>query len=81
LITGLTLALLLIKGSVVATLLKLRGSDGETAWRSGLALAQGGEFCFALMAQMQLSQMIPPDISSLLLAATFCSMLVTPLLL
>ncbi|QZI72486.1 monovalent cation:proton antiporter-2 (CPA2) family protein [Pseudomonas protegens] len=81
LILGLTLALLLIKGSVVAALLKLRGSDGETAWRSGLALAQGGEFCFALMAQMQLSQMIPPQISSLLLAATFCSMLLTPLLL
>ncbi|KAF0865533.1 monovalent cation:proton antiporter family protein [Pseudomonas sp. LD120] len=81
LILGLTLALLLIKGSVVAGLLKLRGSDGETAWRSGLALAQGGEFCFALMAQMLLSHMIPPHISSLLLAATFSSMLLTPLLL
>lgn len=81
LIIGLTLALLLIKGTVVAALLKLRGSDGETAWRSGLALAQGGEFCFALMAQMQLGQMIPAEISSLLLAATFCSMLLTPLLL
>ena len=81
LILGLTLALLLIKGSVVAILLKLRGSDGETAWRSGLALAQGGEFCFALMAQMQLTQMIPSHLSSLLLAATFSSMLLTPLLL
>ncbi|AZC19811.1 MULTISPECIES: monovalent cation:proton antiporter family protein [Pseudomonas] len=81
LIIGLTLALLLVKGTVVAALLKLRGSDGETAWRSGLALAQGGEFCFALMAQMQLSQMIPSTLSSLLLAATFCSMLLTPLLL
>ncbi|MGC5701073.1 cation:proton antiporter [Pseudomonas sp. NFXW11] len=81
LILGLTLALLLIKGSVVAALLKLRGSDGETAWRSGLALAQGGEFCFALMAQMQLNQMLPAHIGNLLLAATFCSMLLTPLLL
>lgn len=81
LILGLTLALLLIKGSVVAALLKLRGSDGETAWRSGLALAQGGEFCFALMAQMQLTQMIPSHLSGLLLAATFSSMLLTPLLL
>ncbi|EPL04319.1 monovalent cation:proton antiporter family protein [Pseudomonas sp. CF161] len=81
LILGLTLALLLIKGSVVAILLKLRGSDGETAWRSGLALAQGGEFCFALMAQMQQGQLMPAEISGLLLAATFCSMLLTPLLL
>jgi CPA2 family monovalent cation:H+ antiporter-2 len=62
-------------------LVQLRGSDGETAWRSGLALAQGGEFCFALMAQMQQSRLLPADISGLLLAATFCSMLLTPLLL
>ena len=81
LILALTLALLLIKGGVVAILVKLRGSDGETAWRSGLALAQGGEFCFALMAQMQLNSLIPPQIASYLLAATFCSMLLTPLLL
>lgn len=81
LILGLTLALLLIKGSVVALLVKWRGSDTETAWRSGLALAQGGEFCFALMAQMQMSKMLPGDFAALLLSATFCSMLVTPLLL
>lgn len=80
-ILGLTLALMLIKGGVVAIILKLRGRDGETAWRSGLALAQGGEFCFALMAQMQLSNLIPPDIAAHLLAATFCSMLLTPLML
>ncbi len=81
LILGLTLGLLLIKGSVVALLVKWRGSDGETAWRSGLALAQGGEFCFALMAQMQQHKLMPADLGGLLLAATFCSMLVTPLLL
>ncbi|MDI3355885.1 monovalent cation:proton antiporter-2 (CPA2) family protein [Pseudomonas sp. UYIF39] len=81
LILGLTLGLLLLKGSVVALLVKWRGSDGETAWRSGLALAQGGEFCFALMAQMQQDKLMPADLGGLLLAATFCSMLVTPLLL
>lgn len=81
LILGLTLGLLLLKGSVVALLVKWRGSDGETAWRSGLALAQGGEFCFALMAQMQQDKLMPADFGGLLLAATFCSMLVTPLLL
>ncbi|MGX0891595.1 CPA2 family monovalent cation:H+ antiporter-2 [Pseudomonas sp. ADAK2 TE3594] len=81
LILGLTLGLLLIKGTVVAVLVKWRGSDVETAWRSGLALAQGGEFCFALMAQMQQSKLMPADFGGLLLAATFCSMLVTPLLL
>ena len=81
LILSLTLALMLTKGCVVAALVKLRGSDRETAWRSGLALAQGGEFCFALMAQMQQSRLIPDEFNGLLLAATFCSMLLTPLLL
>lgn len=81
LILGLTLGLLLIKGCVVALLVKWRGSDAETAWRSGLALAQGGEFCFALMALMQQNKLMPAEIGGLLLAATFCSMLLTPLLL
>ncbi|UVL27974.1 monovalent cation:proton antiporter family protein [Pseudomonas donghuensis] len=80
-ILGLTLALLLVKGCIVAALVRVRGSDAETAWRSGLALAQGGEFCFALMAQMQQTQLLPEELGHLLLAATFCSMLVTPLLL
>ena len=80
-ILGLTLGLLAIKGTVVAVLVKLRGSDSETAWRSGVALAQGGEFCFALMAQMQQTRLLPEDLGHLLLAATFCSMLVTPLML
>ncbi|MNH80914.1 Glutathione-regulated potassium-efflux system protein KefC [compost metagenome] len=81
LIFALTLGLLLIKGCVVALLVKRSGSDSETAWRSGLALAQGGEFCFALMAQMQQNSLLPADLGGLLLAATFCSMLATPLLL
>jgi CPA2 family monovalent cation:H+ antiporter-2 len=81
LILGLTLGLMLIKGCVVAVLVKWQGDDGETSWRSGLALAQGGEFCFALMALMQQNRLMPADISGLLLAATFCSMLLTPLLL
>ena len=67
-ILGLTLALLAIKGVVVvAVLVKLRGSDSETAWRSGVALAQGGEFCFALMAQMQQTRLLPEDLGHLLL--------------
>ncbi len=80
-IIAMTLGLLVIKGSVVALLVKWRGSDNETAWRSGMALAQGGEFCFALMAQMQQNRLMPADLGALLLAATFCSMLLTPLML
>ena len=81
LILAVTLGLMLIKGSVVALLVKLRGEDNQTAWRSGLALAQGGEFCFALMAQIEQAQLLPGPQAKLLLAATFCSMALTPLLL
>ena len=81
LILAVTLGLMLIKGSVVALLVKLRGADNQTAWRSGLALAQGGEFCFALMAQIVQAHLLPGPQAKLLLAATFCSMALTPLLL
>lgn len=80
-ILGLTILLLLLKGSLVALLVRLRGESSETAWRSGLALAQGGEFCFALVAQAQQARLLPEEIGGLVLAATFCSMAVTPLLL
>ena len=81
LIVGLTLALLVTKGVVVALILRFTGSNSETAWRSGLALAQGGEFCFALMTQMQANNLVSKELSGLLLTATFCSMVVTPLML
>lgn len=81
LILGMTLTLLLVKGAMVALLVRLRGGDNESAWRSGVALAQGGEFCFALVAQAQLVKLVPAELSGLILAATFCSMAVTPLML
>lgn len=81
LILGMTLVLLLLKGGIVALLVRLRGDTGESAWRTGLALAQGGEFCFALVAQAQQAKLLPVEMGGLVLAATFCSMAVTPLLL
>ncbi|WP_137817906.1 monovalent cation:proton antiporter family protein [Pseudomonas sp. 2FG] len=81
LIAGLTLLLMLVKGTVVALLVKLRGGDNSSAWRTGLALAQGGEFCFALVAQAQQAELLPEGAGGLLLAATFCSMALTPMLL
>lgn len=81
LILGMTLGLLLIKGTVIALLVRCQGGDNETAWRSGLALAQGSEFCFALLAQMRQNDMLPADLGSVILTATFCSMVITPPLL
>ncbi|AYC33465.1 sodium:proton antiporter [Pseudomonas cavernae] len=80
-IATLTLLLMLIKGAVIALLVRLRGGDGTSAWRTGLALAQGGEFCFALVTLATQAHLLPPGFDGLLLAATFCSMALTPLLL
>lgn len=81
LIAGLTLLLMVSKGGIVALLVKLRGSDTRSAWRTGLTLAQGGEFCFALVAVAQQGSLLPEGYGGLILAATFCSMALTPLLL
>lgn len=77
-ILAMTLILLVLKTAIVTLLVRLRGGTRESAWRSGLALAQGGEFCFALVAQAQQARLLSEDISGLILAATFCSMAVTP---
>ena len=76
-----TLLLMAIKGGLVALLVRLRGDSGETAWRTGLALAQAGEFFFALVALMRQYELLPPQTAGQLLAAAFCSMAMTPLLL
>lgn len=81
LIIGLTLLLLILKGGLVGLLVKLRGDSTEAAWRTALALAQGGEFFFALLSQLVLYKLLAADTVSILLTVTFCSMLLTPLLL
>lgn len=73
-----TVLLLGLKGLSVAILVKLRGDSGETAWRSGLALAQAGEFFFALVTLMSQVKLLDGELGSLLLTAAFCSMALTP---
>ncbi|MDX5373875.1 MAG: monovalent cation:proton antiporter-2 (CPA2) family protein [Pseudomonadaceae bacterium] len=76
-----TLVLLLLKAGLVALLVRLRGDNAETAWRTGLALAQAGEFFFALVALMRQQSLLEAPLAGMLLAAAFCSMALTPLLL
>ncbi|MET1081036.1 MAG: monovalent cation:proton antiporter-2 (CPA2) family protein [Pseudomonas sp.] len=80
-IAGLTLTLMLTKAVLVGGLVRWRGGDTSSAWRTGLTLAQGGEFCFVLVAQAQLWHLLPQADGALILAAVFCSMALTPLLL
>lgn len=80
LVGALVLALIVLKTAVVfaiATVLKLRGSH---RWLLALALAQGGEFAFALLSMALQQQILDAETSKLLVAVVALSMAVTPLL-
>lgn len=80
-ILGLGLALVALKFVLIAGMTRALGEAPDTALRTGLALAQGGEFFFALIALAASGRLVPTDVASLLVAATVVSMAVTPVLL
>jgi CPA2 family monovalent cation:H+ antiporter-2 len=83
----LTLVLLLLIGPVVVKfalvtgLARLYGCTLGTALRTGLGLAQAGEFAFVLLKQAGSLQMVEPIILQAVLASMLLSMLLAPLLL
>lgn len=80
LVAGLVTALILLKVVVIygiATLLKIRGSH---RWLLSLALAQGGEFAFALLSMAIQQEILEAETARLLVAVVALSMAVTPLL-
>ncbi len=68
----------LLKFAVIAGLAKLFGSTSGVAIRTGLALAQAGEFGFVLLNQMGGLQMIDAQMIQLVLASMVISMLLAP---
>lgn len=76
----LTLATLpvLFKLGLVTSLAKLFGAPTGVALRTGLYLAQAGEFGFVLLSLATDHQLIPARVESPLLAAMVLSMLTTP---
>ncbi len=78
----LTLLALLIalKLTLVAALARAFGATAGAALRTGLALAQGGEFGFVLLAQAGLAGVAAGDFGQALLAAMILSMMATPFL-
>ncbi|MCJ8170871.1 monovalent cation:proton antiporter family protein [Atopomonas sediminilitoris] len=80
LVLALTFALVIIKGLIVFALVKYRSGNLTIAWRTALALAQGGEFCFALLTLAFAHQLIDQELVSLVISVTVCSMVLTPLL-
>jgi CPA2 family monovalent cation:H+ antiporter-2 len=68
----------LMKFALIALLAKLFGSSDGVAMRTGLALAQAGEFGFVLLNLTAGAHLIDPFIIQLVLASMVLSMLVAP---
>jgi CPA2 family monovalent cation:H+ antiporter-2 len=76
----LLLAPVLLKFALIAALAKAFGSSDGTAMRTGLALAQAGEFGFVLLNLASGSRLIDPFVIQLVLASMVLSMLLAPFL-
>ncbi len=76
----LALGLILFKALVILLLAKLSGRSTSTALRSGLLLAQGGEFGFVLLDLSLGSSLLPGTAGQLLFAAIILSMATAPFL-
>jgi len=77
---ALTALLVTFKFGLVASLARAFGSPPGNALRTGLALAQGGEFSLVLVVQAQSLALLDRDLAQLVVAAMLLSMLVAPFL-
>ena len=75
-----TLALVLFKFNVVYVLARTMGESRKISMKSALSLAQGGEFCFALIAVASQYGQTGGDLASIVLAVTILSMILAPML-
>jgi CPA2 family monovalent cation:H+ antiporter-2 len=71
----------LLKFALIAALARLFGAATGVALRTGLALAQAGEFGFVLLNQAGQLHLMDPLIIQLILASMVLSMLATPFIL
>ena len=67
-----------VKVLVIKILATRAGESSKDAWASGLMLAQMGEFGFVLIALANQVELLPSDVSSMLLGAGVISMAITP---
>jgi CPA2 family monovalent cation:H+ antiporter-2 len=78
----LVLLLLLVptvfKAALVAAIARVLGSTAGVSLRTGLYLAQAGEFGFVLLTLAQKNALVPPELLNPILAAMVLSMLITP---
>lgn len=69
-----------VKSALVYALVRWRGIDPLTAWRTGLLLAVGGEFGLALIAIALPTGAISTEVGQIALTAVVFSIIVAPLL-
>ena len=74
------LALMLVKTVLVAGLVRASGLETVTAWQTGLLLAVGGEFGFALLAIALGAGVIADSTGQVALASVLLSIVLAPLL-
>ena len=77
---GGALVLMLVKIVLVAGLVRFSGIDTMTAWRTGLLLAVGGEFGFAVLAIALGAGVIADTTGQVVLASVLLSIVLAPLL-
>jgi len=74
------LALILFKAAMIALLARCFEGDWGVAWRSGIGLAQAGEFGFVLLTLTNGAHLVPTKTLQIILAAMLLSMLIAPFL-
>ena len=72
--------LLLFKSVIITGVAKAMGEEWRAALPAALALAQGGEFLFALLALAARDGLVASDVASFLVAMTIVSMCFAPVL-
>jgi CPA2 family monovalent cation:H+ antiporter-2 len=80
LVTAILLGMLLLKAAVVAVVAKPATKSWFKSLRTGVVVAQGGEFGFALLILLLRKSLLDPAIVQPLLAATVLSMVLSPLI-
>ena len=78
LVLVLTTLPVLFKLLLVMALARMSGASMGVSLRTGLYLAQAGEFGFVLLTLSQQSRLVPPDLLNPILASMVLSMLATP---
>ncbi len=76
----LVVALIVLKTTVMLGIARVLRIGGSRRWLPALALAQGGEFAFALLSMALQQRILDADTAKLLVAVVALSMAVTPLL-